>query len=370
MSLLQQIGLYTTYVELHNSLTNITKKTAMNYKQRLKIYRMLEKMTGEPANLQINEAIDELRSIEMNHALKSRLWYVYDEIMEQMRNTDANFAKALSKYIPQQDTMIIASSEQDDITLGFTTVIQNNRQTSQMNKAFSQALGYPLLMIVVLLILLFYFSTKIIPIFVDSVTLGMELSASSIFLMKMASSFIWWFSGVLIIIIALLFFLIWALPNWTDLSRKYVEDFPPFNMYRTVVGCGFLFALNSLGKSGYMQYDALEQMVKLAKPYLRYRIEVIMELMADGLDIGQALIQSKLNFPDKQMVRELAIWVKYSDDDSLEMLSKNLAEDGLESMKMQAQSLKYIIMIFVFGVIGFLYYAVYQFGLDLATAKV
>jgi len=140
-------------------------------------------------------------------------------------------------------------------------------------------------------------------------------------------------------------------------------------MYRIMVGCGFLFALNSLSKAGFMQIDALEQMVKLAKPYLRYRIEVIMDLMADGMDIGQALIHSKLDFPDKQMVRELAIQTKYSEDDSLEVLSNNLAEDGLEAIKRQAQLLKFIITLVVFGTIGFLYFAVYQFGLDIGNVK-
>jgi len=135
------------------------------------------------------------------------------------------------------------------------------------------------------------------------------------------------------------------------------------------VGCGFLFALNSLGRSGFMQIDALELMVKHAKPYLKYRLLIVMDLMADGMDIGQALIHSNLNFPDKQMIRELAIQLKYSEDDSLEVLSSTLADDGLEAINRQAQALKIGITTLVFGTIAFLYYAVYQFGMDLGNVK-
>lgn len=357
------------YINSHNWLSEFTKKTAMSYKKRMAMYRMLEKMTGEPATLQINEAIEELRSLELKKDLKSRMWYVYDDVMEQMRSSDADFAKALSRYVPQQDTMIIAASEQDDITVGFSTVIENNKKTSEMRKAFTGALAYPLLMVCVLLILLYYFSVKVIPQFVQNIPNGVVLSSTSEILIVVANKFNYWFSTLIMIIIGLSVFILWALPNFINSYRKYLEDMPPFNMYRIMVGCGFLFALNSLGRAGFMQIDALEQMIKLAKPYLRYRIEVIMDKMADGMDIGQALIDSNLNFPDKQMVIELAIQTKYSEDDSLEVLSSTLAEDGLEVIKRQAQILKYAITLVVFGTIAFLYFSIYQFGMDLSNVK-
>src|SRR5579863_8653492 len=132
------------YINIHNQVSEFTKKTVMSHKKRMAMYRMLEKMTGEPAVLQINEAIDELKALEVIKELRSPMWYVYEDVMEQMRSSDANFAKALAKYVPQQDTMIIAASEQDDITLGFTTVIENNKKTAQMKKAFTNALAYPM----------------------------------------------------------------------------------------------------------------------------------------------------------------------------------------------------------------------------------
>lgn len=355
------------YVDIHNFLTKITAKNIMNYKQRLAMYRMLEKMTAEPAMLQINEAVEELRNLELHQDFKTRLWYVYDDILEQMRSTDANFAKSLSPYIPQQDTMILSASEQDDITYGFTTVIENNKKTYEMKQAFSQALAYPLLMVGVLLSLLYYFSVRVIPAFTDNIPAGAILSNSSVFLVSLANNFNWWFSSLMIMVITVVIFSIWALPNLINEKRRYLEDVPPFNMYRIMVGCGFLFALNSLGRAGFMQIDALQQMELVAKPYLRYRIQVVMDLMADGMDIGQALIKSNLNFPDKQMVRELAIQIKYSEDDSLEVLSSTLAEDGLLAIKNQAQFLKFIITFIVFMTIGYLYFAIYQFGLDLGN---
>ncbi len=69
--------------------------------------------------------------------------------------------------------------------------------------------------------------------------------------------------------------------------------------------------------------------------------------------------------------QELSIQTKYSDsDDSLEILSKTLAEDGIETIQVQAKSMNYIITFLVFGVILMLYLGVYQLGQDAGNIKV
>lgn len=360
-------NLHLGYINLYNKLAKLCRITVMNYAKRMAMYRMLEKMTSEPASLQINEAIIELQLLELVKDKKNRLWHIYEDIIEQMRSTGANFAHALSRYVPEQDTMIIAAAEQDDITLGFTTVIENNLITQSMKNAFISALAYPCMLVLALLGVLYYFSVKIIPQMSDALPKGISLSEVSVMMIALSDEFSLWFPMLVCLLLFILLFIIWALPNFTNQYRKHLEELPPFNMYRIMVGCGFLFALNSLGRSGFMQIDALHHMLPLAKPYLRYRIEIVIDLMADGMDIGQALIYSRLNFPDKQMVRELAIQIKYSEDDSLEVLSKTLAEDGLATIKKQSVLLKFLITGIVFSVIGFLYIGVYTLGMDMGN---
>ena len=352
---------------VHNEISRLKMRFGLTFKQRMMFYRMLEKMTGEPAGLQINEAVTELQSIEVENDLRTPLWYIYNDLIEQMRNTGANFASSLAKYIPQQDVMIISAAEQDDITLGFTTVIDNNKKIYAMKQAFVQALAYPLFLICALLGVLYYFSNNLIPAMAQNIPSNAKLSSLSLFMLALASNFYIWFWIVLGIVITMILFVWWALPNFAAKYRTYLEDIPPFNMYRLMVGCGFLLALNSLGKAGFMQIDALEQMNSLARPYLRKRIEMVMDLMADGLDIGQALIHSKLNFPDKRMIKELAIQIKYSDDNSLDVLSANLATDGLETINRQAKILNVVITFLVFLSIGMLYFGIYGLGMDLGN---
>ncbi len=360
-----------TYIHWHNRLAELTKKSAVTYKRRLAMYRMMEKMTGEPAALPVFDAISELQSLEDDKGLRSRMWYVYQSVIDDLRDSDANFAKAMGPYIPQQDVMVLAAAEQGDIDEGFRTLIENNKKVKEMKKIFSSALAYPSVLVVSLMGSLYFFCVKIIPQYALIIPATADISSNSKFLLDISKSFNIWFPAFCTFIVALAGFIIWALPNFNNKYRKHLEDLPPFNMYRIMVGGGFLFALNSLTKAGYQQVEALEQMVSLAKPYLKHRIQIILELMADGNDIGQALMISKLDFPDAQMVKELSIQTKYSDsDDSLEILSKTLAEDGIETIQVQAKSMNYIITFLVFGVILMLYLGVYQLGQDAGNIKV
>ena len=355
------------FVILHNSLSKIMKGTVMHQRQRLRIYAMLEKMTGEPAVLQINEAITELKHLEVKQEYKSRMWYIYDDLLYQMNNTSSDFATAISAYIPQQDVLILSASEQDDITVGFSTVIKNNIYSMKMYQAFFNAMAYPLLMLSILFCILVYFSLKIIPEFLYTMPQNIHLSQSSLVLVAMSEYFYLWSSIILTTIVVVGVFIVWALPNFINKYRKYLDNIIPFNVYRIMIGCSFLFSLNSLTASGYIQYEALEQLLKITQPYLRYRIVKIMQQMSNGVDIGQALINIDLNFPDKDMLYELAIHLKYSHGDTLDSISQTLVTDGLEKIKRQAQILRFGVTLIVFMVIAFLYVAIYQFATDLAV---
>lgn len=356
------------YELLHNFFAKIFVKSALTFNKRQIIYRMLEKMTGENTGIPIYEAIEELKVFEKSGNLKTRLWYFYDDLLIKMRSTSDNFSTAIASYIPEHDVIILKSAELDDISYGFSILLEVNKNNKNMRKAFVSNLSYPIFLIFLLAIVLFFFSKKIIPEYSGIIPYNANISSYSSFLIVASNSFNIWMPIFIVVIIALLLFVIWALPNFINKSRKYLEGLPPFNMYRIMIGCGFLFALNSLTKVGFQQLEALVQMSEVAKPYLKYRIEVIINYMAEGNDIGNALLKSGLNFPDENMMKELSIHSKYSQqDNSLEVLSKSLAEDGLEIIQLQAKLLNYAITTIVFGIIGFLYLGIYTLGQDLGN---
>jgi type II secretory pathway component PulF len=354
---------------ISNQWLLLLKNIPINANIRLRIYRMLVKMTDEPASLPIYDAITELRNNEIMHGYKSRLWYIYTAILDRMHNYGDSFATALIHYVPAQDVLILVSSEQHDITQGLKILIDNYTKIGKLRQEFLQALSYPIAMSLLLLLVVGYISIKIIPQFTQNIQPNSILSASSIILVDISKNFYLYLISIIIIVLIIIILILWALPNFNNYFRKYLEHIFPFNIYRIVTGCGFLFALNAMSKAGYIQYEALEQMLLLAKPYLKYRIQKIMHYMINGADIGQALITSNLNFPDKSILRELAIYLRYSHDDELDGLAQLLLDESLLKIKVHSYVLRVMITGCVFMVIAFFYFAIYQFATDLANIE-
>lgn len=98
-------------VNIHNKFMEKTKKFGLDKNKRMSMYRSLERMTGDPASLQINDAIKELQKLQEVKGYKNREWYIYQDVLDQVSDKD-NFGTAISRYIPQQDSIIISAAEQ------------------------------------------------------------------------------------------------------------------------------------------------------------------------------------------------------------------------------------------------------------------
>lgn len=354
-------------LDIQNNLAERSKKSAFTYAKRMAFYRKLERMTGEPAAVPINEALMELQALEEIKGRRSSMWYMLDDVMVQLRSTKDSFTTCLSKYIPENDQMVLAAAERDDITLGFKALIDSNKKSRIMKQAFISAVSYPLFLVVMIILVVTGFSIWIIPQYAEMITAETKLSTASMALIAISHYLPIWLPLIVGSMVSLAIFIIWALPNLNKYRLK-LENLPPFNMYRIMTGGAFIFALNSLSKAGYAPQEALGEMRDSVKPYLRHRIDVYLELMADGKDLGEVLYESQLNFPDEEMVKELSIQTKYSDEDnSLEILSEVLHEDGLEVIKKQAKTINTIITLAVMITIAMLYIGVLLLGQDVGS---
>lgn len=355
-----------TLIEIQNNLAERSKKGAFTYTKRMAFYRKLERMTGEPASVPINDALLELQTLEEIKGRRSSMWYLLDDVMERLRSTKDSFTICLSKYIPESDVMVLAAAERDDITLGFKSLIESNKKSRMMRQVFISAISYPLVLTVLIIAIITGFSIWIVPQYAEMITPETVLSPLSNVLVITSKYLFIWLPLLIGIIVSLAIFIIWALPNLNKF-RLQIENIPPFNMYRIMTGGAFIFALNSLSKAGYSPQESLIEMQDSVKPYLRHRIDIYLDMMADGKDLGDVLYESQLNFPDKDMVKELSIQTKYSDEDnSLEVLSDVLYEDGLEVIKKQAKLVNALMTLSITIIITALYVGILLLGQDIS----
>ncbi len=164
-------------------------------------------------------------------------------------------------------------------------------------------------------------------------------------------------------------FTLWALPNYRSGFRLILDKFPPFSIYRILVGVSFLHTLSALTKAKLKQNDALIEMKRFAQPYLIYRINKYLMSINNGKSLGQALISTKLNFPDEYVIKELAMYAESGNiDDAMHEVIHSLNEDGLELVNKQAGILKTISFAWIMTLIMILIMSIFTFVMDLQAS--
>lgn len=113
-----------------------------------------------------------------------------------------------------------------------------------------------------------------------------------------------WVALVLALILVVLSIL--SLPRWTGRVRRRLEGLPPWSAYKAMVGAQWLIMLGGMLASGQKLVESLEQMNRSAQPWLKERVNAILELVHSGTKFGKALHRTGFNFPESEVVRTLA----------------------------------------------------------------
>jgi type II secretory pathway component PulF len=115
-----------------------------------------------------------------------------------------------------------------------------------------------------------------------------------------------WAPALLVAVLALAGLAIWSLPHWTGRLRLWAERLPPWNAYKAMVGAEWLIMLGGMLASGHKLVESLEHMQQCAHPWLRERVDAILELVHAGTKFGVALHRTGYQFPSREVVRVLA----------------------------------------------------------------
>lgn len=353
--------------------SDLVKKSAFNYKARIDFYYQIAKLTGE-AELTFLQAIREIQNMQVQKstankkAVKTPLYYVYLDVISKLV-TGIPISVALSNYIPETDKIMIASFEgSDNFSVGFEDLVSYNESIKNMNDTVRNAIMYPSFMVAFLLGVLSYFCLTIVPQLTITMTPNTPLSPVSAAMLWLTNNYFLWFGTTITTLVLVVLFLIWSLPNMNNKYRIFLEDYPPYSLYRVKLGCTFMAALNGLTKSELTQAEAIEKMYKMSKPYLKHRLLIIHNQLKYGKPLGTALQDAKLNFPDKNIVSYLAVLSKHGVlEESLDKITATIMERGLELVQKQAKTVKVIITALIGAGILFSFSSIYLISQDMSA---
>jgi type II secretory pathway component PulF len=338
-----------------NAPTGINKayiKSQLNQKKRLSTYRKIRKFINN--NVSITAALDILYNTASDEGRKPKqpLAIIYDQWRQTVRD-GKSFGEAIDGWVPPKDQIIIASGEAAgklDIALENAAFIQES--SKKISSAIMKGLAYPVLLLSMTIGFMFVVSRVMVPAFSDIKPI--ETWTGSGAQMASLAHFV---DNYMIIALgvtaALITGVTLSLPRMTGRLRAKLDKFPPYSFYRLSAGSGFLLSVSALISAGVSIPQGLKIIRKTANPWYRERIDGTLSKMGGGKTFGEALYETKLDFPDKEAVTEIRVYATLDGfDESLSQLGAEWLDDSVERITQQATLLRsgsILFMALVFG---------------------
>lgn len=322
-----------------------------NRKERFRIYRKLGGM------LAMNESLG--RSLE-------RLWYNVSEMgkkpnkpiavaLRDWLNKDRmgiTLSEAMAGWIPVNELfMIRAGEESGAVAQSFKVILDMGDKGKAMKEAISQAITYPLFMMVLIGAVLWMFGVNMIAPMKQFAPPQVMASMSGL---VMTSDFVQSY-GILVVIgiIGAVGGLAFSMPIWLGEIRIKFDMFPPWSWYRVWQGSAFLLSLSALLAASVPLKRALEVLESQSSPWLKERIYATRQEVMRGRNLGESLRAIGMNFPDPQVALDMEILAERADvAETMQAIADEWMDEQIAKLQVQSQFVRFAGMGVVGGIIA------------------
>ena len=329
-------------------------KAQLTQGPRLRLYRKIAKMLAN--GLPLLKILEELRDRASNRGRTPNepMAILLDDCRRMVQN-GRMLSEGLAEWIPQTEQMIIMAGEQsgrlENTLIGVIEVMQSGRK---IQRVIVGGVAYPIAVFALILAYIYLFGTRVIPQFarmVDPET--WHGAAKSLYLMSVFVQN--WMAYVVLFFVLSIIALLVSLPRWRGNLRVYVDNIPPYSIYRMLAGSSFLMALSSLQFAGITVEKSLLRIAEMSQPWLRERIEGALLGVKSGLNCGEALKNAGYGFPSKEVIDDLCIYAEYKGfAEALKVLSEEWMAEGVDKITAQMNILNGFAIVMLAIVIGWL----------------
>ena len=257
---------------------------------------------------------------------------------------------ALEPFAPVNEVLLISSGQKaGNLPEGFVMATEIIDAVEKLRRAVIRATAMPLLLFFLTLLLLVVVALYMIPEFsLLTDPKKWQGSAKTIYVISNFIASPW---GALTISLLALspFALFFSFPRWTGRLRTRLDQFPPFSIYRLIVGSVWMFSVATFMRAGMPIRDILDSMLSSRlSPWLRERVTAISEIYDTGKNLGESMQLAGFNFPDSELIDDLLVYATLPEfDEHLYGMSKDWLKDGVETVEEQAMVINVVCTILI-----------------------
>lgn len=272
-----------------------------------------------------------------------------------------SFHEATRGWVPMNETLLLTLGDVSKLSIALENIGRVVEGTEKIKRSMLSAVAYPLFLLALTFGIIIMVGLYLVPPLADAA--GADIvwrgtAASLVWLSAFAAQY--WFVFVFAFMVAV--FVIWtSLPNWSGGLRRMFDKLPPWNMYKIQVSVGWLMSVSAMVAAGGTIPVILRMLADNSNKYLRDILERTLHFIANGDNLGVALLNANRDFPNEEIVGDLAI---YSDmngfDENLMKIANDYLDESVRKMEAISSTLNSIGILLVSVIIGWVVFGTFQ----------
>ncbi|MCP4393825.1 MAG: hypothetical protein GY804_06110 [Alphaproteobacteria bacterium] len=318
---------------------------------RLKLYKKLASLLRNRFSLM--DGLEKIKiTITNNGKNPNEPMAVAINCWQQSLQNGNSFSVALKGWAPARERLMLSVGDIANLESALVNVIKVTEGSSRMIGPLIGAIAYPAVLMVMSVAIIAGIGIYMVPPMASAAP-NIRWTGQAKYLVDVSLWVqVYWayMFGAMPVIFLILFF---SMGKWKNKLRAYVDGLPPWSMYRIFVGVSWLMCLAALVKAGTPISQAMRSLRSDASPYLLERIDRSLYYINNGENIGEAMLKTEMNFPDREIIADLQIYSELDNfAEALDRMADEWLVDSVSVIEQQAEVLNMVAILFVTAVVA------------------
>lgn len=292
------------FADMSTRLGTLLAKQGFNADARVDFYESVGTLLENGKSLQ--EALNTMHASASADGRKkgTPVAAIIDDCLARLRNGDT-LSAALARWIPPQECWLIAAGERaGELSVACDSACRTIGDQRGLVSAVVSALAYPCMLLLALCGVLALIGYAIVPDLLKQGAVDNWRGTTRVMLVVgLAVQAVGPY--ILAVLVASIVSMGASMPRMTGRWRDRLDAWPPWSIYRVLMGTGFLLNIGTMLGAGVRLEDCMIVMLRHANPYMRERINDTLRGIRSGLTLGDALFAAEHQFPNPRAVRYL-----------------------------------------------------------------
>ncbi len=332
----------------------------INTEKRIAMLRKLASLLRNDFTLM--NALGRLEMIESNNGKNPN-----EPFAIVMRQWQKNLERGLSfsdttrGWLPDEETLLVTSGNISSLVIALENTVRVVESEARIRRAVRNAIAYPLFLLVLTFGIIVMVGLYLVPPLIEVAGSDIIWRGAARGLISLSDFTIKYWHIITVVFLCSVFFIWLSLENWSGRLRATFDRLPPWSVYKIHISVGWLMSLSSMISAGITMPDAIRMLADNASRYLRSILEETLHYIANGDNLGVALLRTGRDFPNKEIIGDLMIYADMTDfDKNITSIANDYLDDSVRKMESLSNVLNGIGIMMVSAIIAWVVLGTFQ----------